>query len=140
MSNSIHPLFLRQKDDIHTPSFSLLLSLEYIHPSALFHSAQSLSLQFHSRGIETAAGASSRIDKTMAIARVSRRFSMPLKFYAQSGGWYLLTSNHASKLLLPPPPLPPFRYTNVSLAISQARKNPLVTERIQASSELFSSV
>jgi len=43
-----------------------------------------------------------RIDKTMAIARVPRRFSMLLEFYARPGGWYLLTSNHAPKLLLPP--------------------------------------
>lgn len=112
---------------IYSVFLSSSLPREYIHPLLSF-SPQSLSLQFHSRGIETAAGASSRIDKTMAIARVSRRFSMPLEFYAQSRGWYLLTSNHAPKLLLP---LLWIYTTNVSLEISQAHKNPLVTERIQ---------
>lgn len=95
--------YIRKMTHTYTHSAFLFSSfLRNTHTLSLSFSSQSLSLQFHSRGIETAAGVSSRIDKTMAIARVPRRFSMLLEFYARPRGWYLLTSNHAPKLLLPP--------------------------------------
>jgi len=120
---------------IYTLSFSLsfFLSFFWVHRTyilSLFLFAISLvaiSFSWHWNSRR-------RIDKTMAIARVRRRFPMPLEFYARPGdGIYLhriMPRNY-------------FVYTtNVSLAISQARKNLLVTRpnASRGSLELFSSI
>lgn len=125
MPNSIHSLSLRQKDDTDTYSLFLFSPFSQVHTPPLSFSPQSLSLQFHSHGIQTAAAAaSSRIDKTMAIARTSRRYPMPLEFYMRRGEGMVFTYIESCLEII----FTPFGYaTNVSLAISQARKNPFVT-------------
>lgn len=120
----IYPLFLLRKTiyTLHT-LFLFVSSFFRVHTSSLSFSPQSLSLQFHFRGIETAAGASSGIDKTMAIAASTEEIPNAVGILCAAGGMVFTYIESCAEITFTS-----FRYaTNVSLAISQARQNPLVT-------------